>query len=117
MSQGRRNGFKNTSKPAIQLIPATLIAAALLTAPALAQAPQPKAKAPAAPAGPSQTVAHPSKAPEPTYDEGTGLRIAAAMLSYSAIEVRGGWPALPANAKLAPGATGPEVALLRTRLA
>ena len=44
-------------------------------------------------------------------------RIAAAMLSYSAIEVRGGWPTLPANAKLAPGSRGPEVALLRERLA
>ena len=39
------------------------------------------------------------------------------MLSYSALEVRGGWPTLPANAKLAPGARGPEVALLRQRLA
>src|SRR5207237_6338509 len=59
-----------------------------------------------------------SQTPEPTFDEGTGLRIAAAMLSYSAIEVRGGWPTLPASAaKLAPGASGPDVALLRQRLA
>ena len=40
------------------------------------------------------------------------------MLSYSTLEVRGGWPTLPADvAKLAPGASGPEVALLRERLA
>jgi murein L,D-transpeptidase YcbB/YkuD len=38
------------------------------------------------------------------------------LLSYSAIQVRGGWPALPADAKLAPGASGAEVALLRRRL-
>jgi L,D-transpeptidase YcbB len=30
--------------------------------------------------------------------------------------VRGGWPAIPADAKLAPGASGPQVALLRKRL-
>jgi murein L,D-transpeptidase YcbB/YkuD len=55
-------------------------------------------------------------APEPAFDEGTSMRIAAAMLSYSAIEVRGGWPTLPANAKLTPGVASPEVALLRQRL-
>ena len=32
--------------------------------------------------------------PEPTFDEGTYDRINAAMLSYAAIEVRGGWPTL-----------------------
>ena len=98
---------------------AMMLAGGLLVAPALAQtsAPAPKPKAPAAqPVVPSQTVPSGSKAPEPTFDEGTARRIGAAMLSYSAIEVRGGWPALPANAKLAPGATGPEVALLRRRL-
>ena len=30
--------------------------------------------------------------------------------------MRGGWPSLPADAKLAPGASGPDVALLRRRL-
>ena len=39
------------------------------------------------------------------------------MLSYASIEVRGGWPNLPKNAKLAPGSIGPDVALLRQRLA
>jgi murein L,D-transpeptidase YcbB/YkuD len=53
---------------------------------------------------------------EPTFDEGTYERINAAMLSYAAIEVRGGWPTL-AKVNLAPGASGPEVAKLRARLA
>jgi murein L,D-transpeptidase YcbB/YkuD len=53
---------------------------------------------------------------EPVFDEGTYQRIKEALLSYSAIQVRGGWPALPADAKLALGASGAEVALLRRRL-
>jgi L,D-transpeptidase YcbB len=108
-----------------------LLATSVMTAPAWAQtaAPAPKAKAPAAaqqpqqpsqnqqPAGPVQSVLTPAQAPDPTYDEGTAQRINAAMLSYSAIEVRGGWPTLPANPNLKPGASGPDVALLRRRLA
>jgi murein L,D-transpeptidase YcbB/YkuD len=97
----------------VRLLPAALLAATLLTAPAVAQTAQPSAKAVQ---GPVQTVLSPAKAPEPTFDEGTALRIAAAMLSYSALEVRGGWPTLPANAKLAPGASGPDVVMLRERL-
>jgi murein L,D-transpeptidase YcbB/YkuD len=107
----------------VRLAPAVLAAAAMLSAPALAQAPAPKPKAPATtqkapaqPSGPTQTVPSVAAAPEPAFDEGTSLRIAAAMLSYSAIEVRGGWPTLPANAKLTPGVASPEVALLRQRL-
>jgi murein L,D-transpeptidase YcbB/YkuD len=53
---------------------------------------------------------------EPVFDDGTYQRIKEALLSYSAIQVRGGWPALPADVKLAPGTSGPEVALLRRRL-
>ena len=53
---------------------------------------------------------------DPVFDEGTYQRIKEALLSYAAIQVRGGWPALPADAKLAPGSSGPEVALLRRRL-
>jgi L,D-transpeptidase YcbB len=52
----------------------------------------------------------------PVFDEGTYGRIKEALLSYSDIQVRGGWPTLPATAKLAPGASGPDVALLRRRL-
>ena len=53
---------------------------------------------------------------EPTFDEGTYDRINAAMLSYAAIEVRGGWPTLP-KGLLEPGMSGPTVAALRQRLA
>jgi murein L,D-transpeptidase YcbB/YkuD len=53
---------------------------------------------------------------DPVFDEGTYQRIKETLLSYAAIQVRGGWPAIPADAKLAPGASGLEVALLRERL-
>ena len=52
---------------------------------------------------------------EPTFDEGTYHRINAAMLSYSAIEVRGGWPMV---AKLNLGPARPaRMSKLRQRLA
>jgi L,D-transpeptidase YcbB len=115
----------------VRVVPPTLVAAMLMVAPAWAQTPpkippkaqpqaQPKApttaQAPADPSAPVQSVPSPAKAPEPAVDEGTAQRMAAALLSYSAIEVRGGWPAIPSSAKLAPGASGPEVAVLRERL-
>src|SRR3977135_274177 len=53
---------------------------------------------------------------EPTYDEGSAQRIREAALSYSDIAVRGGWPALPADAKFTLGAAGPADDLLRQRL-
>ena len=53
---------------------------------------------------------------DPVFDDGTYLRIKETLLSYSDIQVRGGWPTLPADAKLAPGASGPDVALLRRHL-
>jgi len=53
---------------------------------------------------------------EPTFDEGTYARLKDALLSYSGLQVRGGWPMLPADVKLAAGSTGPAVALLRQRL-
>ena len=53
---------------------------------------------------------------DPVFDDGTYARIKEALLSYADIQVRGGWPALPADVKLSPGASGPEVALLRRRL-
>src|SRR5262249_57604617 len=91
MSQCR---FK-ASEAALRLVPLTLLAAAALwAAPALAQTSVPKAKAPPAPGqtgsppapatqGPAQTVIPAAKAPEPTFDEGTARRIAAALLTYS----------------------------------
>jgi murein L,D-transpeptidase YcbB/YkuD len=53
---------------------------------------------------------------EPTFDEGTAERIKEAALSYSDIAVRGGWPAIPADAKFAIGTPGPNDDLLRKRL-
>ena len=77
-----------------------------------------KAKPAAKPASTpeSRSAAALALSAEPVFDEGTYQRIKEALLSYSAIQVRGGWPALPVDAKLAPGASGPEVALLRRRL-
>lgn len=87
-------------------------ASAQTAAPAKPKLPQ------TAPLGVAPAMASVSKSPIPTFDESTVRRISAAMLSYSAIEVRGGWPTLPASAsKLAPGAAGSDVALLRQRLA
>jgi murein L,D-transpeptidase YcbB/YkuD len=56
--------------------------------------------------------------PDPTYDEGTIDRLAAALRLYSAIEARGGWPSVPAGVvKLMPGTASPDVGVLRQRLA
>ncbi|HEY7297937.1 MAG TPA: L,D-transpeptidase family protein [Xanthobacteraceae bacterium] len=110
-------------RPAAAVCPsffsAAVLALAGLVSPAFSQTstPAPKAKpAPMQPAAASEAVLPVTAVPDPVYDEGTAQRIAAAMLSYSAIEVRGGWPTLPSEAKLAPGASGPDVALLRQRL-
>ena len=103
-----------------------LVGFALLLAPVLASTafaqtplPAPKPKPQAAQSEPGlPTLAHVSGSTVPTLDEGTAQRMAAAMLTYSGLEVRGGWPTLPATAaKLAPGMRGPDVALLRKRLA
>jgi murein L,D-transpeptidase YcbB/YkuD len=90
--------------------------------PVLAQTnpvPIPAAKPASQPAAQvAKPAIHPvSKSTDPTFDEGTYQRISSAMLSYSSIEVRGGWPMLPAGTKLGPGASGPEVARLKERLA
>src|SRR6478609_4624826 len=75
------------------------------------------AAAPLPPAKPvKRAVASFWTSSEPTFDEGTYDRINEALLSYAAIEVRGGWPALP-KVTLEPGAKGPDVAKLRARLA
>jgi L,D-transpeptidase YcbB len=95
----------------------------LRAAPGQAPAPsaaKPAAKPPRAAKAPStpesRSAAALALSADPVFDEGTYQRIKAALLSYADIQVRGGWPALPADAKLAPGASGPEVALLRRRL-
>src|SRR3984957_16732417 len=64
----------------------------------------------------SRSAAALAMSADPVFDEGTYQRIKETLLSYAAIQVRGGWPAIPADAKLAPGASGPEGALLRKRL-
>jgi murein L,D-transpeptidase YcbB/YkuD len=110
----------------------TLIAGLVLALTAGAAAAQVSGKPPAlprpAPAKPLQPVKPPAATPEsrsaaelalssdPVFDDGTYQRIKEALLSYSDIQVRGGWPSLPADAKLAPGAQGPNVALLRRLL-
>jgi murein L,D-transpeptidase YcbB/YkuD len=102
----------------------------VLRAEAATPSPAPKKSAakPAQPGAKAPRTARPPSTPEsrsaaalamsadPVFDEGTYQRIKETLLSYAAIQVRGGWPTLPADAKLAPGASGPEVALLRRRL-
>ena len=118
----------------MQRITIVAIATMLAAAPAFGQgAPGPgtsplaaKPAAPAATASPAHaTPAKPAVAAstpesrsaaalalshEPTFDEGTAQRIKDAALSYSDLAVRGGWPAIPADAKFAPGVAGPNVA-------
>jgi L,D-transpeptidase YcbB len=53
---------------------------------------------------------------EPTFDEGSAQRIKEAALSYADIAVRGGWPAIPSDAKFVLGTQGPHDDLLRKRL-
>ncbi len=103
---------------------AVALSGAMIVTPVLAAAattgvpvPKPAPARPAAKADVPRAGATLLKSSEPTFDEGTAQRINAAMLSYSALEVRGGWPALPGTAQLSPGAFGPNVALLRQRLA
>ena len=100
----------------IRLVPFTLLIAAALAGPALAQAVPKPASGRAAGQAPAAS-ARVSQSPHPTFDEGTIQRIAAAMLSYSVLEVQGGWPTLPPSSKLVPGAKGSDAALLRRRLA
>ena len=70
-----------------------------LAGPALAQTnPVPIPAARPAPQAARPAIHPVSKSADPTFDEGTYQRISAAMLSYSSIEVRGGWPMLPAGA-------------------
>jgi len=112
-------------------------AAAQTSGPPLAVAkPKPSAAKPPSAAQPSKPAANKSSpavkpvstpegrsaaalalSPEPVFDEGTYQRIKEALLSYSAIQVRGGWPNVAADAQLAPAASGANVALLRRRLA
>ena len=98
--------------------------AAPMPAPAPVAAPKRPAAAPVAKAAPKaapksapRTVASMSSSPEPTYDEGTRERMVGALQRYSLIEAGGGWPTVQASVKFVPGGSGPEVVLLRQRLA
>ena len=104
-------------RPAIanpQLTPAKPQAAPAKPAQSPAKPPHATAKAPSTPE--ARSAAALALSADPAFDEGTYQRIKEALLSYSDIEVRGGWPSLPGDAKLAPGASGADVALLRRRL-
>jgi L,D-transpeptidase YcbB len=80
-------------------------------------APHAPAVKPAAASTPeSRSAAALALSHEPTYDEGTAQRIRDAALSYSDLAVRGGWPAIPADARFALGVAGPHDDLLRRRL-
>ena len=80
-------------------------------------APHTAAVKPAAASTPeSRSAAALALSHEPTFDEGTAQRIRDAALSYSDLAVRGGWPAIPADAKFAIGVPGPHDDLLRRRL-
>jgi murein L,D-transpeptidase YcbB/YkuD len=83
--------------------------------------PAPHQAAPAKPAAAASTAESRSAvalllSDQPTYDEGTQQRIREAALSYGDLAVRGGWPAIPAEAKFAVGTAGPHDELLRKRL-
>ena len=71
---------------------------------------------PAASTPESRSAAELALSADPVFDDGTYLRVKQTLLSYSAVEVRGGWPMLPTDAKLAPGASGAAVTLLRRYL-
>jgi murein L,D-transpeptidase YcbB/YkuD len=111
---------------AMRSVMLAVLATGLIAGPSLAQTgspPKAKAKAKAqteakAPKKSLPAATRISKSPHPTYDADTARRISAAMLSYSTIEVRGGWQTLPPEVmKLGPGSSGPEVTRLRERLA
>jgi len=93
-------------------VPSAPVGAAAAPAPHAAPA---KAAAPAVTAE-SRSAAALLISSQPTYDEGTQQRIREAALSYGDIAVRGGWPAIPAEAKFALGTPGPHDDLLRKRL-
>jgi murein L,D-transpeptidase YcbB/YkuD len=109
---------------AMRSVTLAVLATGLIAGPSLAQtgsAPKAKAKSQTEAKAPKKSLPHAtriSNSPHPTFDAETARRISAAMLSYSTLEVRGGWPTLPPEVtKLAPGSSGPDVALLRERLA
>jgi L,D-transpeptidase YcbB len=124
----------------MQRVTIVALAAMLVAGPAFAQSAGPAAGLPAAPHPAAPAIATPAGHPapakaavaastpesrsaaalalshEPTFDEGSAQRIREAALSYSDLAVRGGWPAIPADAKFATDVQGPNDDLLRKRL-
>src|SRR6202163_2085890 len=94
--------------------PSVAVKPAVAAKPPVAAKPQAAVKPASTPE--SRSAAALALSSDPVFDEGTFQRIKEALLFYSDIQVRGGWPMLPADAKLEPGASGPYVALLRQRL-
>jgi murein L,D-transpeptidase YcbB/YkuD len=100
------------------------LATAASVSPALAQAPnsaKPLAAATAiidakALTPEARSAAILAQSGEPVLDPLSVQRTADAVKRYKDIAARGGWPSIPAEAKFAPGADGPDVALLRKRL-
>jgi len=84
--------------------------------PTHAAAPSTAAKAAPASTPESRSAAALALSHQPTFDEGTAQRMKEAALSYSDIAVRGGWPTIPNDAKIAPGIAGAHDDLLRKRL-
>ena len=107
---GQAAGHSGTSTASPRVRPATQVGGAnpahIAPAKPVASASTPESRSAAALA-----LSH-----EPTFDEGTAQRIREAALSYSDLAVRGGWPAIPAEAKFALGVAGPHDDLLRQRL-
>src|ERR1700730_3946889 len=113
---GQSSGISGTvaAGPGTPSVPAKPVTAAVGAAnPAHVTAAKPAA---AASTPESRSAAALALSHEPTFDEGTAQRIKEAALSYSDLAVRGGWPAIPAEAKFATGVPGPHDDLLRQRL-
>lgn len=106
----------------------TIVALAATATSAFAQAPTPAAvpaKAPTTNAAiidvktmtPEQrSAAILAQSSEPVLDPQSAQRSEEAVKRYKAIAAKGGWPMIPAEAKYAAGAEGPDVELLRRRL-
>lgn len=74
-----------------------------MTAPTIAAHAAPAKPAVAASTPESRSAAALALSHDPTYDESSAQRIREAALSYSDLAVRGGWPAIPADAKFTLG--------------
>jgi len=103
------------------LIVAMMASAASALAPALAKAPDKAPNANAILDAKNMTPEQRSAAilaqyGEPVFDPQSAQRTEDAIKRYKAIAAKGGWPMIPAEAKYAAGAGGPNVDLLRRRL-